>query len=149
MVEMLWLGGSKVAIPAPQLIDGFNLAETHLGTDWVERHRVDNGVVRTGALATLPVATTGIKLRSVKDAVGLAGLVARLRASDRAAFSELSAAYLCVRGLSSMQLEVGMPVPVGARTRRPDFRVASGTEPWTHVEVTAPSHPRRLNELRC
>jgi hypothetical protein len=31
-----------------------------------------------------------------------------------------------------------VPVPVGARTKRPDFRVALGAESWTHVEVTAP-----------
>jgi hypothetical protein len=87
VIETLWLGESRVAIPPPQLIDGFNAAEVHLGADWVERHRV-----RTGVLATLPVATTGIKLRAVENAAGFADLVAGLRVGNRATFSELSAA---------------------------------------------------------
>jgi hypothetical protein len=91
-IETLWLGESRVAIPTPQLIDGFNPAEVHLGADWVERHRCNGGVVRTGALATLPVATTGIKLRAVENAAGFADLVAGLRVGNRATFSELSAA---------------------------------------------------------
>jgi hypothetical protein len=50
----------------------------------------------------------------------------------------LAAAYLCIHGLSTVQVEFGAPVLVGIRTRRPDFRVSSDAEYWTHVEVTAP-----------
>jgi hypothetical protein len=58
-IESVWLGESKVSFSSSQLVQGFNAAEEHLGTDWVERHRIKAGVVHRGALATLPVASMG------------------------------------------------------------------------------------------
>ena len=138
-IEALWLGDSRVAIPPSRLLDGFNTAESHLGVEWVERHRVTGDVVTMGSWATLPVAVTGLKLRAVESAPGFANLLSRLRANDSAAYSELSGSFLCIRGLNTIRLEFGAPVQVGERTRRPDFRLALGASVWTHVEVTTPN----------
>jgi hypothetical protein len=138
-IQTLWLGDSKVNLSPTQLVDGFNAAEQHLGTEWVERHRIDGNVVHSGAIATLPVAATGIRLHATERAPGFLELAARLRAGEPAAYAELSAAFLCIRGRRGPLLEFGVTVPVGDRTRRPDFRVALGGAPWTNVEVTAPN----------
>jgi hypothetical protein len=134
-----WLGDSRVNLSLAQLVDGFNASETHLGADWVEGHRVKGNVVHCGAYATLSVAANGIRLRSVERALGFQELVARLRADEPAAYTELSGAFLCVRGVNSSSVEFGVPVQVGDRTRRPDFRVSNDREGWTNVEVTAPN----------
>jgi hypothetical protein len=134
----MWLGESKVSLSPSQLIQGFDTAEKHLGTEWVERQRTKGGSTVTGSIATLRVAIMGLRLYAVDKSVGFDELVARLQANDRAARTELAGAFLCIRGPSVERIEFEVPVAVGERTKIPDFRVTSDDTVWTNVEVTAP-----------
>jgi len=126
-----------VSLSPRQLVVAFNACEEVLGRDWIERVRgqFQGG---QGASVTLSVANVGARLILLRPAKGFDALAARLRADNVAAFSELMAAYLCVRGTESVELEFEEPVAVGERIRRPDFRLRAPHEEWTYVEVAAP-----------
>ncbi len=133
-----WLGGSRLAIAPSEVVAGFNKAEELLGAEWIQAYKGGAGQDLAGAGVALPIAVAGLQLRSVQGAPGLNEVLSRLKARDRAARSELAAASYCVEGQADVRLEFGAHVRVGARNRRPDFRVAVPGDAWTHVEVTAP-----------
>ncbi len=138
-IKSRWLGEGRISMPQPRVVDAFTAAEMFLGREWVEKHRVKDGVVLTGALPTLAVAGTGAQLQAVQNAAGFPELLERLRTGEAATYSELMASFLCERGLTEIRLEYGTSVLVGDRIRRPDFRVARASHPWIYVEVTAPN----------
>jgi hypothetical protein len=135
-----WLAGSQLAIAPGDVVAGFNKSEELLGADWIRAHRGGADRNLAGPAVALPIAVTGLQLRSVEGAPGLNEVLARLQARERerSARSELAAASYCVEGQPGARLEFGAPVRVGARNRRPDFRVALPGDAWTHAEVTAP-----------
>jgi len=76
------------------------------------------------------------RAESARGAINIDDLHARLRKLDVAADSELTAIHVIRSGNMDTNLEIGPAVAVGERLRRPDFRIAKPSEPWTHVEVT-------------
>jgi hypothetical protein len=138
-IEKLWLGeGSIVCIPPNRLVDCFNACEDVLGRDWVEGTKTREFGTGTGPLVTLSIAGVGARLIPVMHARGFGKLAARLRKEERSAFSELTAAYLCLNGQRDVRLEFEEPVPVGDSVKLPDFRLAAPGEDWTYIEVAAP-----------
>jgi hypothetical protein len=87
---------------------------------------------------TLSIAGVGARLIPVVNAKGFDKLAARLRKDERAAFSELTAAYLCLNGQRDVRNEFEERVPVGPKVKMPDFRLAAPDEGWTYVEVATP-----------
>jgi hypothetical protein len=137
-IERDWLGGSRLATADMDVVAGFNKAEELLGPEWMRACRGGPGHDTTGSIVALPIAVTGLQLRSFHGAPGLTEVLVRLRARDRAARTEIAAASYCIEGQSDVRLEFGAEIRVGSRNRRPDFRIALPGEVWTHVEVTAP-----------
>jgi hypothetical protein len=137
VIQQVWLGNSPVTVALPRIIEGFNIAERHLGNDWVEDQRDRPGHALSGAMAVLPVFSMGVRLLAVEQAAGFSRLLARLRLGDRAAISELAAAHLAVRGLNDVQVQFETPVQVGDRVKVPDFCL-SKDNCSVFVEVTAP-----------
>src|SRR6202035_2219875 len=119
-----WLAGSQLAIAPGDVVAGFNKSEELLGADWIRAHRGGADRNLAGPAVALPIAVTGLQLRSVEGAAGLNEVLARLQARERSARSELAAASYCVEGQAGARLAFGAPVRVGSRNRRPDFRVA-------------------------
>lgn len=136
-IKSQWLAGSKVAMSPRELVQTFNRAEEVLGRDWVENHRLRPGGVITGVIPVIAVASMGKRLLAVGRATGLSAVTDRIRTGDRAARTELTAAYLCAPH-GDRELEFAAGVKVGNRDRVPDFRIRITGEPWTYVEVTAP-----------
>ena len=137
VIQQIWLGNSPVTVAPSRIIEGFNIAERHLGNDWVEDQRDRPGRALSGAMAVLPVFSMGVRLLAVEQAAGFSRLLARLRLGDRAAISELAAAHLAVRGLNDVQVQFETPVQVGDRVKVPDFCL-SKDNCSVFVEVTAP-----------
>jgi hypothetical protein len=97
-IASAWLGpGATTCLSPEQLVATFNACEEILGREWIEHVKAQfHG--GTGFGPTLSVAGVGAQLISLRNAKGFDRLVERLRAGSKAAFSELTAAYLCVRG---------------------------------------------------
>ena len=89
-----------------------------------------------GFQALLRVVSFAKRAESARGAINIDDLHARLRKLDVAADSELTAIHVIRSGNMDTNLEIGPAVAVGERLRRPDFRIAKPSEPWTHVEVT-------------
>lgn len=125
-------------MPAAEVAAAFGAAERLLGRDWIMSHRLEGGILRSGAAPTLTVAWVGQALLSVDGCRGLDTLVRRLVRRDRAAYAELQAAYLCVVGRTDLQLEFEPNTTDPEHNGRPDFRLRKPADEWTYVEVAAP-----------
>ena len=139
-INELWLAGSRVSLSSDQLVDSFNTAERLLSHEWMDAQRFNNGYVQSGPYITLYVAAIGRMLGVIESVADVNELVTRLKTRDRAALSELMAAFLCLRGNPNVNLEFGINIRVGNRIKQPDFRLRVGSDTWTHVEVTAPDN---------
>jgi hypothetical protein len=133
-----WLQDGAIAAEPAEIVDQFNRVERILGRPWLEAKLAPApGVSAYGALVTLEVVRAGRLLRSVEDLENAEDLYKKLRGGKETIWAELQAAYL-LRMNDNVTLKLEPAVSVGSRTRRPDFRVRMGDEPWTYVEVTRP-----------
>ena len=137
-IERDWLGGSHVVAPPDEVATAFNLVEELLGSPWLEAQRQRSSGTIVGSEPVALVTALGQKLAAVRYASGLSPLLDRLRGGTQDAFTELTAAYLCMPTDAQIALEFGIAAQVGNRTKVPDFRLRRGAEPWVYVEVTAP-----------
>jgi len=124
--------------PADYVLDAFRIGEEIRGPDWVRSCTyLPNGYRQLGYAAILKVLWFAERVRVIRDGINSTELIDRLRAGDPAAESELTAIHLLRSENPATTLEIGPTVQVGTRVRKPDFRIAKPSDPWTHVEVTA------------
>jgi hypothetical protein len=139
-IEAEWLApaGEALVRPADQVVDAVNLAERIRGSQWVrETTHLPSGGRALGYLMSLSkVISFGTRVSTVLDNPGRDELLARLRAEEAAADSELTAIFLLRAPNRESAVEIGPAVTVDNRNRRPDFRIRCGDSPWTYVEVT-------------
>ena len=136
-IESEWLGGEHLQLPPEDVVRAFDVAEQARGREWVlSTTSIRRGGRLWGFAPFLRVYAFGKRMQAVAGAPGVDALLKRLLQDDAAAESELTAIYLLRSRRPETEFEVGPEVTVGDRHRRPDFRIRSGTGPWTYIEVT-------------
>jgi hypothetical protein len=135
-IERDWLNGAVIALSPAEIIAAFETAERLLGRPWLDARRFRSNLLVQGSGPTLAVTSMGQRLAAIEGSAGSVDLVERIRAGERAAVAELTAAYFCVA--STSEIEIGPIAQVKERSRKPDFRLRAKGDPWTYVEVTAP-----------
>src|SRR2546422_3883493 len=129
--------GEPLMFPADEVLNAFDIAESIRGHEWVKSCTyLPNGGRQLGFHALLRVMAFAKCAESARGAINLDNLHSRLRSLDVAADSELTAIHVLRADNMDSALEICPSVRVGCGIRRPDFRIAKPTEPWTHVEVT-------------
>jgi hypothetical protein len=138
-IRDMWLKGGQIAHSQEEIVREFNRVERILGRGWMEGKLTPApGVAAHGALPTLEVVRTGQLLASVEDLQNADTLIRKLRSGRDTTWAELKGAYLLKSANGSVSLEHEPIVTVGNKQRKPDFRVRTGDEPWTYVEITRP-----------
>ncbi len=127
--EILHSGLDTLALPLDAVVSAVERVESVLGAEWLASATLVKGII-----PAMNVITMGLRL-SVLDGIAQSQkLVEFLRRNDQNAAAELSAIYLF--GSRDPSLCIELQPEVGSR--KADFRVRRGTEPWTTVEVTQP-----------
>jgi hypothetical protein len=62
-IEREWLGGSRIAVPADEVVAAFERCERDLGRDWIIKAKRN----AQGSGPTLDVVTAGQYLASIED----------------------------------------------------------------------------------
>ncbi len=135
------LRDAVIATAPPLVVDAFNRVERLLGRDWMlARLHSDVGGPLIASSSVLGIVSTGRQLCALEDVKNADNLITRLRENDRAARSELAAAFLCLGASRQVEIEFAVPVVVNPNgpPKVPDFRLRAPNETWTYVEVTAP-----------
>jgi len=142
-IEEQWFAGAHLNWPAADVERAFDIAAQLRGQDWVLGAEVDRsllqfpGVGRRGGYSEfLRVYWFGIRMTSILGAKGSDELIRRVTEGDLDADEEATAIHLLRSWGSVTDLEIGPYVKVGNKTKKPDFRIRRGTEPWVYVEVT-------------
>ncbi len=91
---------------------------------------------RGGYSEFLRVYWFGARMASIVNAPGADDLIARVIAGDVDGDEEATAIHLLRSRHPEADLEIEPGVKVGARERKPDFRVRGDAGPWVYVEVT-------------
>jgi hypothetical protein len=128
-IEREWLGGSRIAVSADEVVAAFERCEQDLGRDWIIRAKRN----AQGSGPTLDVVTVGQYLASIEDIPDSQRLIVKLRGEDKSALAELRAIYL-LRSHETTRVELEPAVG----NRKCDFRIQREGEPWVYVEVTRP-----------
>jgi len=136
-IEARFLCGARLAFDDLEIRAAFHFVEETLGREWIERRAPIPGQPSILGDGCIDVVSVYREILSVRRAPGLNNVLAKIGKDDVSARSELSAAYLCVRGTEDIEIEFG--VPIGEGQRVPDFRLRRLDEPWTWVEVTRPN----------
>jgi hypothetical protein len=141
-IERDLLGGKidAIELPPATILEAFNRAESVLGPEWIAPFRSAKGL-----LPTMEVIGTGLRLPSLENLADSDKLIEQLRRKDTSAGAELTAIYLMRSGDPRPQVELYPPVG----TRRADFRVRNGDEPWITVEVTQALVSDEENRVRA
>jgi hypothetical protein len=114
-------------------VSAFDCVEKHLGAGWLAtRHLQGSGIV-----TTMDVAFIGECLAAIEDLQGFKILVEKVRQNDSSALAEMEAVRM-FRLMRGVEIELAPALPVGAATKKPDFRVRRADERWTYIEVTRP-----------
>jgi hypothetical protein len=142
-IEEQWFAGARIDLPAADVERAFDIAAKLRGLDWVLGTEVDQslphfpGIGRRGGYHEfLRVYWFGIRLASILGAKGSDELIRRVIEGDLDADAEATAIHLLRSWGSVTDLEIGPDVKVGAKNKKPDFRIRRATEPWVYVEVT-------------
>jgi len=133
-----WLAGNLLAIPPADTVAAFNTVDKALGRAWMEASRTHSGVQVRGTEPTLGVVTAGQMIANLDGVAGADRLVEGLRKREQSIVAELTAVHLIRLGDPTVSVEIGPVAQVGARSRKPDFRLRREGEPWVYVEVTQP-----------
>ena len=134
-LEAEWIGAPLDALSdrAAKAISAFECVEKRLGADWLAtRHLQGSGIV-----PTLGIVFLGECLAAIENLQGFELLVEKVRSDDFSALSEMEAVRM-FRLMGGVEIELAPELPVGAATKKPDFRVRRAGECWTYVEVTHP-----------
>jgi hypothetical protein len=135
-----WLGGANsLAMSPDKVVASFNRVAEEFGDEWIEASRTRNGSTSRGLQSTLRIISLGQMFLAVGRPAGSGALLEKIRKRKIDAWAELCGMYLLSSDKPDITVEVEPEVTVGSRRRRPDFRVRSGDEPWTYVEVTLAS----------
>jgi hypothetical protein len=136
-IESEWLGGERLSLPPDDVVAAFAVAEEVRGREWcLSTTMLPNGGRHCGFLPFHRVYFFGKRIQSLAGAIGRDALLDKLLQGDGASESELTAIYLLRSRRPAAELEIGPEVTVGGGQRRPDFRIRSGEDRWTYVEVT-------------
>jgi hypothetical protein len=135
-IESEWLGGTgPIASPQAAIVESFDLVEKVLGRKWMEEQLAAQSAPNQAPGPVASFVRIAEQLVRLRGCVGFSDVLRRMLEGQRAAFSELRAAYLCVVGHPDAIVEFNVAVTVGKKARRPDFRVCMPGDDWTHVEV--------------
>jgi len=136
------LGGKTdtIALPPATILETVNRAETVLGSEWI----MSFGFAK-GLLSAMDVIGAGLRLASLEGVADSDKLIEGIRRKESSADAELTAIYLLRSGHPLPELELYPPVG----TRRADFRLRRGTEPWTTVEVTQALASNERNRVQA
>ncbi|TDP96374.1 hypothetical protein [Labedaea rhizosphaerae] len=137
-IDENWLLGAQLALSPDEVTRAFNTVAERFGREWVEARHLHRGLPHHGILPTIRVVRLGQQLATLDNAPGSAHLLAKVREGIPDALAELSSIHLVCAGDSTHSLEVEPDIVVGARNRKPDFRVRQTNEDWTYVEVAQP-----------
>ena len=123
-IESEWLGGSgPIASPQAAIVESFDLVEKVLGRKWMEEQLAAQSAPNQAPGPVASFVRIAEQLVRLRGCVGFSDVLRRMLEGQRAAFSELRAAYLCVVGHPDAIVEFNVAVTVGKKARRPDFRV--------------------------
>jgi hypothetical protein len=137
-IEREWLGGESSSLSSEDVVRAFDAAEEIRGRKWVlGTTLLPGGGRQWGFTPFMRVYAFGQRVQVIRGARGAEALLQNLGQGDSAAESELAAIYLLCSRCPNAEVEVAPEVTVGDRNRRPDFRIRSGIERWTYVEVTS------------
>ena len=134
-LEAEWIGApiDTLCDCAATAVSAFDCVEKHLGAGWLAaRHHKGSGIV-----PTIGVAFIGECLAAIEDLQGFESLAEKVRRNDTSALSEMEAVRL-FRLMGDVEIELEPTLPVGAATKKPDFRARRADERWTYIEVTHP-----------
>lgn len=131
-IEKNLLGGkvSTLALAPDLLVAAANRVERVLGHDWVV-----SGTQGTGIAPAMQVLGIGLRLAALEGVAGTDKLIEHLRRRDQSAEAELTAIYIIRSKNPSVELQLHPAVG----SRKADFRVRRGDEPWITIEVTQPN----------
>jgi hypothetical protein len=143
-IEQEWFAGLRLHWDAKEVELAFDTAGRIRGLKWVLGQESDttlfaplSGIGRRGGYPEfLRVYWFGIRMASILGATGADDLIGRVIAGDADASEEASAIHLLRPRKGETDLEVEPEVKVGARDRKPDFRIRKNQAPWVYVEVT-------------
>ena len=130
-----WIGGPIQALGdrAPIALSAFDSVERHLGVQWIAARHLQGA----GTGPTLGLILLGECLSAIETLRGFNVLVDKIRHGDVSAISEMEAVRM-FQLIGNVEIELAPDLPVGAVTKKPDFRVRRPGERWTYVEVTRP-----------
>lgn len=142
-IEKRFLNGklSALALSPESVLSAFVRVEKLLGLKWIESETSAKGLA-----PTMGVIGMGLRLAALEGIAHADTLLKRVLGGDRSAEAELTAVYLIRTHAPSAKFELHPNVG----HRKADFRVRSGKEPWTTVEVTQPNaskEKRRLTQI--
>jgi len=144
-----WLEGAAIATAPDDAVAAFERAERFFGRSWIEAGRTQQTaagpVLIRGSSPTLNVIVLGEHLVVLEAAVGCRSVVDKLKARDSSAYAELTAMWLT--HTDGTDLECEPEVAVGARRRKPDFRLKDPEGLYTYVEVTQPNRAAAQRSL--
>src|ERR1700747_1877102 len=143
-IERQWFGSAHLHWDRADVEAAFNLATKMRGHSWVLAPKrnmkpfapfPDIGP-RGGYSEFLRGYWFGARMASIVNAPGADDLAARVIAGDADGDEEATAIHLLRSRHPEADLEIEPCVKVGARERKPDFRVRGDAGPWVYVEVT-------------
>jgi hypothetical protein len=128
-VEQKLLNGKidSIAMPAATILEAVNRAENVLGPEWMASFGSTKGLA-----PALDIIGTGLRPASIDGLAASEKLTKQIRRKDRSADAELTAIHLFRS--NDPAIEVELYPPVGSR--KADFRLRRGAEPWITVETT-------------
>jgi hypothetical protein len=141
-IEQNLLAGKidTIALPPETVVAAVNRVESILGPEWIASDNSTKGLART-----MPIVGMGLRLSSLERVAETEKLIEQIRRKDPSGEAELTAIYLLQS--SDPLVEVELYPAVGSR--RADFRLRKGTEPWTTVEVTRASESEEQQRINA
>jgi len=136
--EILHSGLDTLAFPPETIVSAVERVESVLGTQWLASATAAKGIA-----PAMNVIAMGLRLPVLEGIPQSQALVRRLRQNEQSAAAELTAIYLFRSRDHSLTFELQPDVG----SRKADFRVRRGSEPWTTVEVTQPSTSREKKKI--
>jgi hypothetical protein len=137
--EILHTGLDTLALPPEAIVSAVERVERVLGAEWLA-----SATEAKGILPAMNVITIGLRLSVLNGIDQSEKLLEFLRRNDQNAAAELTAIYLFRSRDPSLSIELEPDVG----SRKADFRVRRGAEPWTTVEVTQPGVSDEQKKVR-
>jgi hypothetical protein len=141
-VEQKLLHGKidTIALPPAIVLQAVDRAENALGSEWIASYSSAKGLA-----PAMDIVGTGLRLASLEGLAESETLIKQIRRKDSSADAELTA--ICLFRSSDPLTELELYPAVGSR--KADFRLRKGTEPWTTVEVTQALASKERNRIQA